>query len=69
MSNPPVHFSDWATPIVLGAKRDGSVRICGDYKITLNRVLKSEVYPLSRIEELFTALAGGDTVAICQGFQ
>ena len=47
------------SPIVPVAKRDGSVRIYGDYKITLNRVLKSEVYPLPRIEELFTALAGG----------
>ena len=25
----------------------------------LNQVLKLEVYPLSRIEELFTSLAGG----------
>ena len=55
----PVRFSDWATPIVPVAKRDGSVRICGDYKVTLNQVLKTEVYPLPRIEELFAALAGG----------
>ena len=55
----PIWFSDWETPIVPVAKRNGSVRICGDYKITLNRVQKSEVYPLPRIEELFTALAGG----------
>ena len=55
----PVCFSDWATPIVPVARRDGSVHICGDYKITLNRVLKSEVYPVPRIEELFTTLAGG----------
>ena len=55
----PVWFSDWATPIVPVARRDGSVRICGDYKITLNKVLKSEAYPLPRIKELFTTLAGG----------
>ena len=55
----PVRFSDWAMPIVPVVKRDGSVLLCGDYKITLKRVLKSEVYPLPRIEELFTALAGG----------
>ena len=46
------------SPIVPVAKRDDSVRICGDHKIMLNRVLKSEVYPLPRFEELFTALAG-----------
>ena len=55
----PVCFADWAMPIVPLAKRDGSVRICGDYKITLNQALVPEVYPLPKIEELLAALAGG----------
>ena len=29
----PVQFSRWAAPIVPVRKKDGSVRICGDYKI------------------------------------
>ena len=55
----PVQFSQWATPIVPVVKQDGTVRICGDYKATINRALKSEVYPLPRIEDLFAAMAGG----------
>ena len=55
----PVQFSDWAAPIVPVIKVDGSVRICGDYKVTVNRAAKVEKYPIPRIEELFTALAGG----------
>ena len=40
-------------------KRDGSVRLCGDYKLTVNSVAQNEVYPLPRIEELFAAVSGG----------
>ena len=46
----PVHFSDWAAPIVPVTKRDGSIRICGDYKLTVNKVAQTEVYPLLCIE-------------------
>ena len=55
----PVQFSDWAAPIVPVMKADGRVRICGDYKITINRAAKIEKYPIPRIEELFASLAGG----------
>ena len=36
-----VTYSDWATPIVPVPKADGAVRICGDYKVTINQHLKS----------------------------
>ncbi len=55
----PVDFSDWATPIVPVIKKNGSLRLCGDFKVTLNPVLKRVEYPLPRIEDLFANLAGG----------
>ena len=55
----PVEFADWAAPVVPVMKKDGSIRLCGDYKLTVNRAAKVDKYPLPRIEDLFTALAGG----------
>ena len=57
----PVAFSDWAAPIVPVLKKDGSVRICGDYRLMVNQAAKLETYPLPKIEDLLTSLAGGKT--------
>ena len=35
------------------------MRICGDYKLTVNKAAKLDPYPLPRIEDLFARLAGG----------
>ena len=45
----PVSFLDWVALIVLVIKRDGTVRICGYYKLTISNAAKLEVYPLPRI--------------------
>ncbi|BHF76352.1 hypothetical protein SprV_0501945000 [Sparganum proliferum] len=50
----PVQYSEWAAPIVPVLKSDGSVRICGDYKLTINAATKLNPYPLPRIEDLGT---------------
>ena len=56
---PKVKFSDWATPIVPVAKSNGTVRICGDQKTTVNPQLQTEEYPLPRIDDIFAKLTGG----------
>lgn len=42
-----VKFSNWATPIVLTVKPNGTVRTCGDYNITVNPQLHSQRSTLS----------------------
>ena len=57
----PVETSEWAAPIVVVHKRDGDIRICGDFKLTVNPVICPQVYPLPSPEELFSALANGES--------
>ena len=38
-------------------KEDVSIRICGDYKQTVNQACKTDVYPLPRVEDMFAKLA------------
>ena len=57
----PIEHSDWAAPIVPVVKKDGSVRICGDYHLTVNRAAKPDTYPLPRIDDIFASLSGGKT--------
>lgn len=55
----PMQYSEWATPVVPVIKKDGSVRLCGDFKVTLNPAICVDHYPIPRIEDLFASLAGG----------
>lgn len=55
----PVKHSEWAAPVVPVTKRDGTLRLCGDYKVTVNQATNTEIYPLPRIEEVLATLSGG----------
>ena len=56
-----VKFSDWAAPVVPVPKADGRIRICGDYKVTINPVLQVDQFPMPTPEDLFATVAGGKT--------
>ncbi|XP_029690263.1 uncharacterized protein K02A2.6-like isoform X1 [Takifugu rubripes] len=59
----PVTTSEWATPIVPVPKKNGGIRTCGDFKVTLNPVLVAEQYPLPLIDDLFAGLVGGKKIS------
>ena len=44
-----VELSEWAAPIVSVQKGDGQIRICGDYKVTVNANVEVDQYPCSVI--------------------
>ena len=54
-----VRFSDWAASVVPVLKKDGSNRICGDFRLTINQAAPCEKYPLPKINGIFASLAGG----------
>lgn len=55
-----VHTSKWATPVVPILKKNGRIRLCGDYKVTVNPHLKVDDHPLPTIDELLVKLANGN---------
>ncbi|KER24566.1 hypothetical protein T265_07798 [Opisthorchis viverrini] len=55
----PVESSKWATPIVTPLKSDGkTVRICGDYRLTLNKSLLQRSCATEEPEDVLYRLAG-----------
>ncbi|XP_037928777.1 uncharacterized protein K02A2.6-like [Teleopsis dalmanni] len=56
----PINNAEWGTPLVPILKPNGDIRICGDYKVTINKHLSDFKYPLPRIDEIFASLQGGE---------
>ena len=56
MASLKVEFSDWAAPIVPVLKGNGqNVRICGDFKLTVNKASRLDTYPLPRIDDMYAS--------------
>ena len=49
--------SPWGAPVLFVKKKDGSLRMCIDYR-RLNHVIAKNKYPLPRIDKLFDQLQG-----------
>src|SRR3990170_934629 len=50
-------ISPWGSPVLFVKKKDGSLRMCVDYR-QLNEVTIKNRYPLPRIDDLFDQLSG-----------
>ncbi|XP_062501416.1 uncharacterized protein K02A2.6-like [Corticium candelabrum] len=59
-----VGTSKWASPIVPVPKADGSVRICENFRVTINFALEVEQDPLPRPEDIFATFSGGQQFSI-----
>ena len=54
--------SPWGAPVLFVKKKDGSMRLCIDYR-ELNRVTVRNKHPLPRIEDLFDQLQGAQVLS------
>ncbi|XP_039202919.1 uncharacterized protein K02A2.6-like, partial [Crotalus tigris] len=68
----PVDSSPWETPIVTPLKANGDIRICADYKCTLNKALQQHAYPVPVVSHILASLKGGRVFAkldLAQAYQ
>jgi len=57
-----VQYSNWAAPVVPVVKADKSIRLCGDYKMSINKCSSLDKYPIPRIDDLYVKLSGGQSL-------
>ena len=53
-----VNWSDWASQVVIAHKKSGAIRLCCNYKPTLNKQLEDDIYPMPRIDDIISQLSG-----------
>ena len=50
--------SGWASPIVVVPKSNNTVRICGDYKVTISGDVEDKLCVLTSTQDLYASLGG-----------
>ena len=53
----PVTYSACAVPMVPVLKSNNTVRLCGDYKLTVNLASHLDSFPIPRVQDLFSNLS------------
>lgn len=48
----PVKYSRWASPVVVVEKKNGSIRLCMDCRVTINKHVSTNSYPLPLVEDI-----------------
>lgn len=59
----PITAAKNASPVVWIKKKDGSLRMCADFKVHVNGKIKSDYYPLPNIEHIFSRLKNANCFA------
>lgn len=54
----PIQASDWASPVVAIVKKDNDIRLVIDCKVSINKFIVPNTYPLPLAQDIFATLAG-----------
>lgn len=63
-------MSEWCSPVVIVFKKDGSLRICIDFR-KINSVSEFDAYPMPRIDDLLDRIGAAGyitTLDLCKGY-
>ncbi|POS82328.1 hypothetical protein EPUL_005100, partial [Erysiphe pulchra] len=55
---------EWASPVVVAVKPDGRIRLCADFKQTINPVIAMEHHPMPKFEEIAVKLSGSTVFSV-----
>ncbi len=53
----PIKHSNWASSLVVQVKANNTLRFCIDGKVTVNKYLETDHYPLPRMYDIFASLS------------
>ena len=62
--------SEWSSPIVIVPKKDGSLRVCMDFR-KVNAISQFDAYPMPRIDDLLERIGRAHyitTLDLCKGY-
>ena len=54
-----VELAEWASPIVVVKKKNGDVRLCADFKVSINKYIDPQQHPIPSPTDLLSTLSGG----------
>lgn len=60
----PIKNSKWASPLVVRVKSNGELRFCIDGKVTINKYLETDHYPLPRIDDIFSSMSNCEVYCV-----
>ena len=54
-----IEFAEWASPIVVVKKKNSDVRLCADFKVSINKYIDPQQHPITSPTDLLSTLSGG----------